>query len=561
MVSFVSTWRDQWTKAVILSTLLTALTIAVLILQYYKTIPALLAMGSSTVGLVNSDTLVFADLVIQLSSGQASLGDWISNPAPFWLTDFMTTWVFMLITGNDWLLSLALYSALMCLLVTWGLATVVRLASGSTWSRSWLVSAALVAVSVLFISFENGMPTRFLITNRPFNFAAFFFVCAGLAKVVASGRVTHPLSWVYCVSCLALGASDALLMFHVALPVLLASLYWLRIAGYTREACGYVAVSATGVVMVLAGFLLNMSLSPFEPNVTGNSASQHLLKVLVGISSAFEHSISDGLSSLGNLFILWLERMTAAMLRSISFSLLLFMSVLCLSAWAIKAQVRKNAKLKPHDQQACAKVLLIAMVWSLILCSSSVFLFFPESRYVWPIMWVLFLSLAAAIACRVQGRSMAWKQIERLAVVAIAIVLAMDLSFFRPSEVVSVRLECTRMVLDGTGLERGISHYWHAREVKVTGKYDKLDVVLSSTPVPGRPTVFKAYPHVGNVGHNKGKADYVVAEDKEGDELSTFKEGLGLPSRIATCADEIYLLYEKETLRARNVVILAAKTV
>ena len=548
--------RNQGMTAVILSTLLIALTISELISQYYRKIPA-----TYTEGLVNSDSLVFPDLVMQISSGQAGLGDWISNPAPFWLTDFMTTWIFMTLTGNDWLLTLALYSVLMCLLVTWGLATVVRLASGSSWTRSWLVSAALVAASVLFIRFDGGLPARFLFGNRPFNVAAFFFACAGLAKVVASGRPTHHLSWVYCVSCLAFGASDALLMFHVALPVLFASLYWLRVVGLTREACGYVAVSATGVVLVLAGYLLNMSLSPFEPNITGNSASQHLLEVLVGISSAFEHAILDGLASFGGgVFVLWLERMSDAMLRSISFSLLLFMSVLFLSAWAIKAQVRKNAKQKPHDQQACAKALLLAMAWSLILCGSSVFLLFPEWKYFWPMMWVLFLSLAVAIACREQGLSRSRKQIEGLAVVAIAVVLAIDLSFFRPSEVVSMRLECTRIVLNGTGLERGISHYWHAREVKVTGGYDKLDIVLSSTPVPGRPTVFKTYPHVGNVGHNKGKADYVVAEDKEGDELSAFKEGLGLPSRIATCDDEIYLLYEKETLRARNVVILAAKT-
>ena len=548
MVSFASSWRNSGMTAVILSTLLTALTIAVLILQYYKTIPALLAMGPSTVGLVNSDSLVFPDLVMQISSGQASLGDWISNPAPYWITDFMTIWIFMTLTGNDWLLSNALYSALMCLLVTWGLATVVRLASGSTWTRSWLVSAALVAVSVLFISFENGMPARFLLANRPFNFAAFFFVCAGLAKVVASGRPTHPLSWVYCVSCLAFGASDALLMFHVALPVLLASLYWLRVAGFTREACGYVAVSATGVVLVLAGYLLNMSLSPFEPNITGNSSSQHLLEVLVGISSAFEHAILDGLASIGGIFILWLERMSAAMLRSISFSLLVFMSVLFMSAWAIKAQVRKNAKMKPHDQQACAKVLLLAMAWSLILCGSSVFLFFNESRYVWPMMWVLFLSLAVAIACREQGSAMAWKRVEGLVVLTIVVVIAIDLSFVRPKEVVSVRLECSRKVLDGTGLGRGMSQYWHAREVKVTGGYDNLDLVLILFRVPGLPTSFNKYLHVGNVGHTKGKADYVVVQDTIGDELSVFREKYGLPSRITTCADEIYLLYEREAL-------------
>ena len=545
MVSFASSWRNQGVTAVILSTLLIVLTISELISQYYRKIPA-----TYTEGLVNSDSLVFPDLVMQLSSGQASFGDWIANPAPYWLTDFMTTWVFMTLTGNDWLLTLALYSVLMCLLVTWGLATVVRLASGSTWSRSWLVSAALVAASVLFIRFDGDLPARFLLANRAFNVAAFFFVCAGFAKVVASGRVTHPLSWVYCVSCLAFGASDALLMFHVALPVLLASLYWLRIAGFTRETCGFVAVSAIGVVLVLAGFFLNMSLSPFEPNVTGNSASQHIWKVLVGISSAFKHSIIDDLAFLGGLLILWLELMSAAMLRSISFSLLLFMSVLCLSAWAIKSQVRHNAKLKPHGQQACARALLIAMAWSLILCGLSAFLLFPEWRYVWPMMWVLFLSLAVAIACREQGRSMSWKQIECLAVVAIAVVLAIDLSFFRPKEAAYVRLECSRNVLDGTGLERGITNYWHAREVKVTGGYDKLDIVIVPKLVPGEPTSFQTYPHVGHVGHTHGRADYVVVEDEEGDELSAFRVGFGLPSRIAMCADEIYLLYESEALSA-----------
>ena len=424
--------RNPGTKAVILSTLLTALTISELISQYYKTIPAAFVVGTSTLGIVNSDTLVFSDLVIQLSSGQADFGDWIANPAPYWLTDFMTTWVFMSLTGNDWQLSLALYSTLMCLLVTWGLATVVRIASGSSWTRSLLVSASLMAASVVFDRIDGGLPERFLIGFRAFNAAAFFFACAGLAKVVASGRATHPLSWVYCVSCLAFGGSDALLMFHVALPVLLASLYWLRLAGFTREACGYVAVSAIGVVMVLAGFLLNELLTPFEPNVTGNTiyASSHpVWESLALLSSSFQNSTDEGLSILGYGFHLWSERSSATMNGFSPASLLLFLSVLPLTAWAIKAQVQENAKRQPRDIQTCTKVLLLAMAWSLILCTSSVFVFLAEWRYLWPMLCVPFLSLAVAIACGEQGISMAWKRIERLAVVAIAVVLALDLSF------------------------------------------------------------------------------------------------------------------------------------
>ena len=530
---------------------LSALTIAVLIIQYYKTIPVLFAIDMSAVGLVNSDTLVFPDLVIQLSSGQASFGDWIANPVPYWLTDFMTTWVFMTITGNDWLLTLALYSALMCLLVTWGLSTVVRLATGSTWSRSWLVSAALMAALVVFDKMLGGLSGRFFIVYRPFNAAAFFFVCAGLAKVVASGRPTHPLSCVYCVSCLAFGASDALLMFHVALPVLLTSLYWLRVAGFTREAYGYVAVSAIGVVLVLAGFLLNELLSPFEPNVTSNTlhaSSYPVWRMLALISFSFQNTTNDGLSILGYVFHYWSERSSATMNGFGSASLLLFLFVLPLTAWATSAQVREHAKRQPRDIHACAKVLLLAMAWSLILCASSVFVFLAEWRYLWPMLCVPFLSLAVAIACGEQGITMSWKRIERLAVVAIAVVLATDLLFFRPAEVDSVRLECSRNVLDGTGLERGMSHYWHAREVKVTGGYDKLDIVLTSGLFPGRPTRFKKFAHVGNVGHIKGKADYVVVEDKVGDELSVFRMEYGLPSRITTCANEIYLLYDREAL-------------
>ena len=502
-------------------------------------------------GLVNSDTLIFPDLVIQLSSRQASLGDWIANPAPFWLTDFMTSWIFMTLTGNDWLLTIALYSALMCLLLTWGLSTVVRISTGSTWSRSWLVSAALVAALVVFDKMVGGLTDRFLIAYRGFNAVAFFFVCVGLAKVVASGRPTHPLSWIYCVSCLAFGASDALLMFHVALPVLLTSLYWLRVVGLTREACGYVAVSAIGVVLLLAGFLLNALLSPFEPNVTGHTiyASSHPVRlVLALISSSFQISTDAGLSILGYVFHYWSERSSATMNDFSLASLLLFLSVLPLTAWAITAQVREHAKRQPRDIQACSKALLLAMAWSLILCASSVYVFLAEWRYLWPVLCVPFLSLAVAIASGEQGISMPWKRIERLAVVAIAVVLATNLLFFRPTEVDSFRLECSRNVLDGTGLERGMSHYWHAREVKVTGGYDKLDIVLASSLLPGSPTRFIKLTHVGNVGHTKGKADYVVVEDIVGDELSVFRVDYGLPSRITTCADEIYLLYGREAL-------------
>ena len=75
-----------------------------------------------------------------------------------------------------------------------------------------------------------------------------------------------------------------------------------------------------------------------------------------------------------------------------------------------------------------------------------------------------------------------------------------------------------------------------------------MDIVLSPSILPGRPTRFKKLAHVGNVGHTKGKADYVVVEDNEGDELSVFRVEYGLPSRITTCADDVYLLYEKDAL-------------
>ena len=526
-----------------LAFLLSALTILELISQFYRKIPASYARG-----IFNSDSLVFPDLVMQLSSEQSNYGDWIANPAPFWLTDFMTTWVFMSLSGNDWQLTLALYSALMCLLVTWGLATVVRLASGSSWTRSWLLSAALMAVSVLFIRIDGGLPTRFLFGYRAFNVAAFFFACSGLAIVIASGKATHPLSWVYCASCLFFGASDALLMFHVALPVLLATLYWLRSEGFTRATCGFVVVSATGVVLVLAGFLLNESLNPFEPNLSGNSVAPNLWKALDRLLSESDQSIQENLAYFGELLVSLPERMSESVLHSISLSSLLLLSTLCLTGWAFVAKVRINAKRKPRDLQACTKVLLLAMAGSLILSASSVFLFFASWKYVWPMMWVLFLSLAVAIACREQGSKIVWKRVEGLAVLTIVVVIAIDLSFFRPKEIASVRLECSRNVLDGTGLERGMSHYWHAREVKVTGGYDKLDLVLILFRVPGLPTKIKKYLHVGNVGHTKGKADYAVVQDDVGDELSLFQVEYGLPSRITACADEIYLLYEREAL-------------
>ena len=546
MVSFAPfVRRNPGAHAAFFAILLSALTIAELIAQYYRRIPD---WYRNEKGLITSDTLVVLDMVQQFSSGQVIASEWIASSVQFWLSDILLAKLAMTLTTGDWLLSSALIAVFLCLLVTGALAFIVRQASGLPWSRSWLASVAAVAAFVALTRFSGSWSGFFGTVHRAFNVAAFFLVCAGLARVVASGRATHPLSWLYLAACLAFGASDALLVVHVAMPVFLATLAWLLMMGNSRQNRGLVVVSALGIALVLTGYTINELLLPFEHNLTDFQRP-----VVVGAYMISYATNSDPVNAtfvfLYHLISEAAKWMTTATTGDNWLNFVFILSLLPLSIWAIATEVKEQAQRNRNDVKSCTQAMLPLMVWSLVLCMlATITLVYAVYRYSWPLFWIPFLSLAVAIACREQGSSMAWKRIERLAVLAIAVVLVIDLSFFRPKEVASVRLECSRNVLDGTGLERGMSHYWHAREVKVTGGYDKLDIVLTSSLLPGKPTRFKKYVHVGNVGHTKGKADYVVVEDDVGDELSVFRVEYGLPSRITTCADEVYLLYESEAL-------------
>lgn len=158
--------------------------------------------------------------------------------------------------------------------------------------------------------------------------------------------------------------------------------------------------------------------------------------------------------------------------------------------------------------------------------------------------WCPFLSFLAIVV--------AWAMSQegnRLALALAGLVatsLVVDLAFFRHEDVASQRVLCSDDILAGTGFERGMVPYWHAREVGVTGGSGAIHLVYATeSEIP----YLLASPTAGNVQHNLGSADYGVARHWDNPHvLTNFKKAFGIPSRISSCDVEIYFLYSNKKL-------------
>ena len=558
MVSSVSFVRNPRTQASFFAILLSALTIAELIAQYYRRMPDWYGKGK---GLITSDTLVVLDMVQQFSSGQVIASEWIASSAQFWLSDILLAKLAMTLTSGDWLLSSALVAVFLCLLVTGALTVLVRQASGLPWSRSWLASVVAVAAFVALTRFSGSWSGFFGTVHRAFNVAAFFLVCAGLARVVASGRATHPLSWLYLAACLAFGASDALLVVHVALPVFLSTLAWHLVVGNSLQTRGLVVVSALGIALVITGHTINELLLPFERNLTDFPRPVVANAYLLSFDTLSNPVLATGffLYQLISASAKWI---TAATTGDNWLNLVFVLSMLPLTIWTIAARVKEQARRNRHDVKSCTQAILSLMVWSLVLCMlATITLVYAVYRYSWPLFWIPFLSLAAVWSCVVgdapKGLGVgAATSVGRIAALAVATVLVVDVLFFRPADLHLTRSECTADVLDGTGLTRAIAHYDYARLTKVTGGRDVFDVVYYPDGFSGSIAV---YPHVGNKEHARGHADYAVVEEKTKKNVGIIRRLYDVPSRIEKCAGDVYMLYGKDQLESTELVVVWKK--
>ncbi len=548
---------------------LSALTVLVLAGQVYGRAPAWRKDESS---LLSSDTLLFQDLYLHLVSGGSAEG-WVTTPAPLWHSDALLTFLTMAATGGDLLLSTALMAAVICLLLTWSLASLVRRASGFAAGRSWLHAAAAVAALVALVSVSGSWTGTFGSTHRAFNAVLFFLASSGLAAVLAAGRANRPLTWCYLAACPLLGMSDGLLLFHVALPVLATAVLWRVTAGSGRDAGLIVAAAALGAALCLGGYLsstfVQTEVLSFRANVTPASmvaASVFGKSGLAGGDVSVPAALDTAVRSVANLHDFIVDEMSGRNLLNA----LLVLSVAPLLAWARLAGVRASARRDPGDPEACARFVAVAMVcMMMLLCLVVVTLVQPNVRYAWVAMWAPFLTLAVAVArfdlaSEGEGADAGWlvRPASRSAIWLAVLVLAADLSFFRPAAETSERLACSREALGGTGLERGMVPYWNAREVSLFSG-DGIDhlVYILHGEIPSEESASasrddqpffpsprqspRIYPHNGSVRHTEGDADYIVFGTDRTDGLAIFEHGFGVPGRVVRCRQEVYMLYSK----------------
>ncbi len=129
------------------------------------------------------------------------------------------------------------------------------------------------------------------------------------------------------------------------------------------------------------------------------------------------------------------------------------------------------------------------------------------------------------------------------AVLLAASVLAAKVAFFRPGAELSGRVACDDEAVGERGLSRGMVPYWYAREVSMLGGKEAVPFVYYL--FEGIPF---SYPHNGSVRHTEGRAGYTVVERHKPEGVGSFRNGFGLPSNIALCGSEIYMLYSQDRL-------------
>ncbi len=527
--------------------LLAALVSFVLVSQFFRRMPHFFDYAK---GLLSADALVYPDLMIQLSSGQAGLADWISNPAPFWLTHFFPVMALMEITDGNWRLSMSLRRAVEALALIGSLACVIRAASGMSVARSF-IHAALSTALLVAVDHAFGGPLTMTLGNsghRTFNIAVFLLACAGLAKVASSGSAFHPLSWLYVALCLLLGLEDALLAVHVVAPVVMAALLW-ALAGPAdgRKRWGLVLAALLGAAAFAAGFLLNLAALPFVRNET----------LLVDSSLGFDpsRSFADGLGPLAAV-LLTLEGASHVFLESVaeewwgenSLNALLLVFVAPVAYWTLASRPGAASGVSPErSMQECARFFLKAMFWSALLVTMAAVTVHTRARYSYMLLWAAPLVAATALACRDDSGAMHLRWLRNAAFGAAAMFLVLQALFFRPELVVSERARCSAVsgVLEGTGLDRGMVSFWNSREALVMSGRKTMHLVYLGVGQDQGGSLSFWFPQVGNVSHIEGKADYASIDlrDNPGG-ISGVRGQFGLPARAEECGNEAWYLYE-----------------
>lgn len=532
----------------IAATLVTALFVAAAASQYFRRMPHFFEYQK---GLLSADSLVFPVMVSQLTSGRAEMSDWIANPAQYWVTEFFPLVAFGFLTDGGLRLSLALLRSAELLLLIASLAALFRVSSGASWPRSFQVSAvsvaALTAIDHLFGGLHTMTPGA--PGHRTANISLFLLACAGAARVAASGRANHPLTWLYLALCFAFGAEDALISVQVVLPVWMASLWWWR-AGREGRAWGMAAAATLGLAMNYAGHAANVALLQFEANEWrlqgtgfegGADAAAPLLSegrhpdAVVAFLSFLASEFTDSLG----------EELLGA-------SVLNFVFLLCavpVAAWTLTSRAALPDDAGKAGVKECAGTFLRAMYWSLALTTvSAMVLVKSEVDYAHTFLWTSPLVLAVAWLPGLWRRPWFRGGATGMALLC----LAAYLSFFRPDILRTGHAECAAEsgVSEGAGLSRGMVTFWHSYEALATSGVDTMHVMYG---VEKHQTESYALPirHVGNVRHTQGRADYVIVDLRiNGKGVVGFRKQFGLPSRIEECGWEAWYLYGDGRLSA-----------
>ena len=492
---------------------------------------------------VSADSLVFPSLASELSSGASTHEDWISNPAPYWLTVYPIVRAAMGFTGNDWQLSLAMYCVASALAVVLALCVVMMRSSAAPAATCLLASAVAVSLFALVSSHAGGGSGAFMAGERMFNVATFFLVTAGMARVCAERMpFANPLACVYLVLCFAFGLSDSLFFFHVALPVFFVSLYrrWRhRVFGGATPVC---VLALAGCVLVVVGYRVEPALSPMIQNPFVGYLNTNLYR----LANSYAHLAESGqLSQFHHPIVLWLGKVAGDLKSAMAeFSVQNLLMAACALAFFRRALGYGNDGNKVEEKDAFrdASLTVLAQMVVGLWCSLLVLAFFInlDYRYLRIGFWVPALSLSVLWAAN-QGRGGFARHAGTCAATIAVAWLTLSLMFHRVDERISAMAVCSEQILDGEGLGRGMLPYWHATLVAMVNGRHAHDLVYYSNP---KHPYFHAYRHVGHVSRLRGTAGYVVVRnDSESMQVARSKDIFGLPARIASCGGESYLLY------------------
>lgn len=514
--------------------------------QYYRRMPHVFEY---TKGLYTSDALVFPDLVMQMSSGQASMADWIGNPSSYWVSQFIPFAALMSVFDHDWRLSLAARGALVSLLMLLSLALVVRMASNRSWAQSVALASVPMAAVLAVDHFFGGMAsfTLGIAGHRTYVFPLFLLVCAGLAKAASHREAGRPLCWAYLALCPVMGAEDALLGVAVVAPAFLALLLWLRLqAGNRRHAAGLVAVAALGMALFFTAGFLNSAFRPFLENVVITHDTNYRIGMAAAKQTLAEGRYPDAMaaflsSALNHISLNFLEEW----LNGNSVNSALLVGVVLMAAWTVSSRRQLATVPKPGDPRAAMMFFVHATYWSMfVMTVAAVLLFHFRVRYATLVLWLPLLLCAVFLSgLEIRGSRIAGR-LQSLLIASAALMLLAYAAFFRPMSLLTDRARCAAgEVVSAGSLDRGLVTFWHAREALVSNDDGTFHLMYLGVDLPEESVAF-AYRHTGNLRHFTGQADYASIDlDLYPQAVAGFRRQFGLPSRVEECGNEAWYLY------------------